>query len=211
MLVTGSSAGGYGASANFPWIQEAYPKSHGYVIADASQGVTTGAFDTGNPGRNSWNPQLASWVFGNYPSLISGPDLLRTAAKEYRHTKVSQFTTRFDEVQTGFYGLMKLFYGPGGTCPIPSTDWNQLMLGTLDSYAAEVNNFRHYLADGSYHTIMRSPMFYVEKSAGIPYVDWVGGMLQSRGGTGGAGGGKWQDAACETCLVPTPCSISLAP
>ena len=205
ILVTGSSGGGYGASANFPWIQEAYPNAHVYVIADASQGVTTVAFDTNNPGRNSWNPQLAPWVYGNDPSLIPSPDLLRTAAEFYRHTKVSQFTTALDGVQIAFYGVMKQFYGPGGTCPNPAIDWNQQMLGTLDSYAAEVDNFRYYLAGGTYHTIMRSPLFYTEASAGIPYADWVGAMLQSMGGTGGAGGGQWRDAACETCLDPVPC------
>ena len=205
ILVTGSSGGGYGASANFPWIQETYPNAHVYVIADASQGVTTAAFDTSNPGRNSWNPQLAEWVYGTDPSLISSPDLLRIAANAYPHTKVSQFTTALDGVQIAFYGVMKQFYGPGGTCLNPAIDWNNLMLGTLDSYAAEVDNFRYYLAGGTYHTIMRSPLFYTEASAGIPYADWVGAMLQSMGGTGGAGGGQWRDAACKTCLDPVPC------
>ena len=46
---------------------------------------------------------------------------------------------------------------------------------------------------------------YTEASAGIPYADWVGAMLQSMGGTGGAGGGQWRDAACKTCLDPVPC------
>ena len=128
VLVAGSSAGGYGASANFPWIQETFPQAHAYVIADASQGVTTEAFDEGNPGRNSWKPALAPWVFGNDPSLVPGPDLLRTAAEAYPHTKVSQFTTNFDGTQTLFYGLMKQFYGPGGSCPNLAVDWNQQML-----------------------------------------------------------------------------------
>jgi len=205
ILVTGSSAGGYGASANFPWVQDAYPNAHVYVIADASQGVTTNAFDTGNPGRESWNPQLAPWVFGSDPSAIPGPELLGVAATAYRHVKVSQFTTNLDNVQILFYGVMKQFYGPGGTCPSAAADWNQQMLGTLGSYASDIGNYRYYLAGGTYHTIMRSPLFYTEASAGIPYVDWVAAMLQNRGGTGGAGGGAWQDAACPTCLTALTC------
>jgi hypothetical protein len=205
ILVAGSSAGGYGASANFPWIQETYPDAHMYVIADASQGVTTYAFDTGNPGRNSWNPQLAPWVFGNNPSLLVGADLLRTAAEAYPDAKVSQFTTNIDSVQIPFYALMKQFYGPGGSCSNVVVDWNRQMLGTLDDYAAEVENFRFYLAEGTYHTILRSPSFYTESSPGIIYSRWVDAMLQNRGGTGGFGGGDWQDAACETCLVALTC------
>ena len=209
ILVTGSSAGGYGASANFPWIQETYRNAHVYVIADASQGVTTDAFDTGNPGRNSWNPTLAPWVFGNDPSLIPSPDILRVGAEAYPHTKISQFTTALDATQIGFYGLMKQFYGPGGLCPYPGADWNQQMLETMDSYATEIDNFRFYMAEGIYHTIMRSPLFYSEASAGIPYSEWVGAMLKSQGGTGGSGGGKWRDAACGTCLDSIPCSLPL--
>jgi Pectinacetylesterase len=205
ILVAGSSAGGYGASANFPWIQETYPDAHMYVIADASQGVTTDAFDKGTPGRNSWNPKLAPWVFGNNPSLLVGADLLRTAAEAYPNAKVSQFTTNFDSVQIPFYGIMKQYYGPGGSCSNLAVDWNQQMLGTLNDYATEVDNFRFYLAGGTYHTIMSSPNFYTESSPGITYGRWVDAMLQNRGGTGGSGGGDWQDAACETCLGELTC------
>jgi hypothetical protein len=203
ILVTGSSAGGYGASANFPWIAETFPNAHMYVVADASQGVSTPAFDAGNPGRNSWNPNLAPWVFGD--GAWKGSDLLRVPAAAYPHAKVSQFTTNLDGVQIGFYGVMKQFYGPGGPCPNPVVDWNNQMLDTLGEYADEVDNFRFYVADGTYHTIMRSPAFYTEASGGIPYSRWVAAMLQNRGGTGGAGGGAWRDAACPTCLISLPC------
>jgi hypothetical protein len=186
-------------------VQESYPNAHVYVLADASQGVNTAAFDAGNPGRNSWNPQLAPWVYGDDPSSIPGSELLRVAARAYPHTKISQFTTTLDGVQIAFYGLMKQFYGPGGSCPNVAVDWNQQMVGALDSYGAELGNFRYYLAGGNYHTIMRSPTFYTEQSPGIVYSEWLGAMLQSRGGTNGTGGGAWQDAACPGCLTPLPC------
>jgi len=171
ILVTGSSAGGYGATANFPWLADSYPNAHVYVIADASQGVSTPAFDAGDPGRNAWNPQLPPWIFGPPPSTERSADLLRRAAAAYPHAKVSQFTTALDDVQVAFYGVMKQFYGPGGSCPNPVVDWNRQMLGTLESYGAEVGNFRYYLAGGTYHTIMRSPLFYTEASPGIVFSD----------------------------------------
>ena len=205
ILVTGSSAGGYGAGAHFPWLADTYPNAHVYVLADASQGVSTQAFDNGNPGRNSWNPQLPPWIYGPPPTSVPGPDLLRMATEAYPHAKVSQFTTKLDTVQYSFYAVQKQFYGPGGTCPNPAPDWNQQMLGTLGSYGSEVNNFRYYLADGTYHTIMRSPLFYTESSPGIVFSEWLGAMLQNRGGTRGTGGGNWQDVACPTCLQPLPC------
>ena len=203
VLVTGSSAGGYGASYHFPWVQETFPNAHTYVLADASQGVTTPAFDS--VGRNTWNSVLPPWVFGDDSSQVPGAETLRVAARAYPHAKISQFTTALDDVQVSFYGVMKQFYGPGGSCPNPAVDWNQQMLGTLDSYAAELGNFRYYLAGGTYHTIMRSPAFYTENSAGISYSSWLAAMLQSRGGTGGKGGGNWKNVACPTCLTELAC------
>ena len=205
ILVTGSSAGGYGASANFPYIADSYPNAHMYVLADASQGVTTPAFDTGDPGRNSWNPQLPQWIFGAPPTSVPSSELLRRATEAYPHAKVSQFTTALDDVQVAFYGVMKAFYGPGGTCPNPAVDWNQQMIGTLTSYGDETGNFRYYLADGNYHTIMRSPLFYTESSAGIAYSSWLASMLSNRGGTNGVGGGDWKNVACSDCTTALTC------
>jgi hypothetical protein len=201
VLVAGSSAGGYGASANFPWLASTYPQADMFVLADASQGVTTRTFDTSTPGRGSWDMNLAPWVFGSDPSLVSGPDLLGVAAAAYPQARVSQFTTVSDSVQSGFYGVMKQFYGPGGSCPKVDVDWTRQMVGTLRSYAAELPNFRFYLAEGSYHTSLRSPVFFTESSAGPSLEDWVTAMLRNSGGTSGT----WRNVACEKCLVPPRC------
>jgi Pectinacetylesterase len=204
ILVTGSSAGGYGATANFPWIADTFKSARVSLLADASQGVTTTAFDTGLPGRNSWNPQLPPWVFGPAPSAVSGGDLIRVLAGAYPQSKIAQFTTPLDGVQIAFYGYMKQAYGPGGSCPNPVADWNQLMLGDLQRYEAGSPNYRHYVAAGSYHTIMRTPLFFTEASAGPTFAGWLGNMLKNQGGTGGKGG-KWDSVACPTCLAPLPC------
>ena len=202
ILVTGASAGGYGATFNFPHLADAYPNAHMFVLADASQGVTTPAFDAGTPGRGSWNSQFPSGVDPATP----GEDVLRAMAERHPRAKVSQFTTAADGVQVGFYGVMKQFYGPGGSCPNAAVDWNNQMLGTLAEYDSQVPNFRYYLAAGTYHTLLRSTLFYTESSPGVVFADWLTAMLANRGGTGGAGGGAWRDVACPDCLTPLPCN-----
>ncbi len=218
VLVAGASAGGYGAIANFPWIERAYRNAHTYVIADASQGVTTPGFD--GFGRNAWNMQLAPWAFGNNPSAIPGPELLRVAAKARPKVKAAQFTTAYDETQISFYGYMAAyygfagFYGGGGSCanlpvggsnivPGVAIDWNHQMVATLLSYASDVPNFRYYLAAGSYHTLMRSSRFYTENSAGIVFSQWVDDMLSNRGGRRGHGGG-WDNVGSPYQLPCLP-------
>lgn len=204
ILVTGVSAGGYGATANFPWIEETFKTARVSLLADASQGVTTAAFDIGDPGRYSWNPQLAPWVFGPAPSVLPGNQLMRAVAEAYPRSKVAQFTTALDVVQVQFYGVMKQFYGPGGSCPNVAVDWNNQMLSALTADGADLPNFRYYLAAGTYHTLLRDDNYYDEATNGVPFASWLGQMLKNQGGTGGRGG-KWLDIACPDCLTPLPC------
>ena len=197
ILVTGSSAGGYGASGNFPWIKEAFPAAEVHVIADASQGVTPPAFDSGNPGRNSWSPTLAPWIYGVDPSPVRSADILLRAAEYYPGVRVAQFTTRFDGVQIGFYAAAELTTAPGGSCRNPLVDWNQQMVATLGGYIGTAPNFRYYVPRGTYHTIMGQPEFYSESTGSVAYADWVAAMLQ--------GGDLWRNVACPACLTPAPC------
>jgi hypothetical protein len=198
ILVAGSSAGAYGATGNFAWIKESYPKAQADAISDSGQGVTTAAWDMGDPGRDSWNFQLPPWIFDD--PAVRSKDVARKVARYYPHSKFSQFTTKLDEVQVLFYSLM----GPNGSCRKPAIDWNQQMLKGLRNTAKE-GNFRGYLATGpsevtpglTYHMIMSFPRFYTEQSAGILFSKWVDGMLN--------GGLPWSNAACLNCLDPIPC------
>ncbi|WP_088279696.1 pectin acetylesterase-family hydrolase [Ideonella sp. A 288] len=215
ILVTGSSAGGYGASTNFPWVQKAFPKAKLAVLADAAQSVMTPAWDASTPGRGSWNSQLAPWIFGNDASKFASSTILRIAAEAHPKARVAQFTTNFDGVQIGFYDVMKRFYPPGGACPNVALDWNGQMLSNLQSYASGLRNYRHYVAAGQYHTILRSPLFYTEASAGVPFSDWFAGLVDRRGGDDDDGdddddrrkgrASAWQNVACPGCLAAIPC------
>jgi len=198
LLVAGASAGGYGAVINFPWAAKLFPNARLSVLADASQGVSTPAFDTGLPGRGSWDLQLAPWAFGNDPQALRSGELLRAAARAYPAARFGQYTTTQDSVQSSFYAYMKAAYGPGGSCPRALPDWNQQMLGTLASYSTELANFRSYVAPGDEHTILGSDAYYDTPSWGPRFADWLAAMLDPT-----AAG--WANAACPDCLVPLPC------
>ncbi len=217
VLVTGVSAGGYGATVNSPWVGRAFPRAKMFVLADASQGVTTAAFDAGNPGRQSWNPQLAPWVFGSGAAQASGPEVMRRAAMGQRKARLAQFTTQFDVVQIGFYGVIKQFYGPGGACANTAVDWYQQMSKQIVADGSQLRNFRFYLSAGQYHTLLRDDNFYNETSAGPPFANWLTAMLSKRGRGHGPGGDDddddddddngiaWTNVACPACLVNLPC------
>jgi hypothetical protein len=63
-------------------------------------------------------------------------------------------------VQIQFYAVMKQLYQYGGTCANPAIDWHRQMTDTLLSYGSTVRNYRYYMAEGTYHTLLRSPQFY---------------------------------------------------
>lgn len=215
VLVAGSSAGGYGATANAPWVAQHFDDAQLYVLADASQGVTVPGFDNGEPGRSSWKPQWHRPTFGagNFP----GKELMRHAARADRNGRYAQFTTAFDTVQIQFYGAMVQGYG-GASCMNPANpvqslvvDWHNKASAQLVADAQDLRNYRHYVAAGTYHTLLRSPQFYAEQSAGPVFADWLRDMLQGRGkgarenGQGHGLGGHWNNEACPNCLAPFPC------
>jgi hypothetical protein len=71
------------------------------------------------------------------------------------------------------------------------------MSTTRQSYAATMTNFRHCVAAGGYHIILRTPLFCSESPAGLSFSSWSASML--------AGSAGWANAACPTCLIPVSC------
>lgn len=198
LLVTGASAGGYGASAHFPWLARQFPQARLAVFADASQGVSTATFD--NSARATWNPQLAPWVFGSDPLAVPSNQLLMRGAQAYPSGRFAQYTTTQDGVQAGFYAYMKVAYGPGGSCPRITPDWNRQMLATLSTYKAQLPNFRAYVLPGTSHTVIGDAGFYADSPAGPTVATWLGAMLDWSSSSP-----DWQNAACPDCLVPLAC------
>jgi len=101
------------------------------------------------------------------------------------------------------------------SCPNIPLDWHNKAALQLSADAAELRNYRHYVAAGQYHTLLRSAQFYAEQSAGPVVADWLRDMLQGRGlgqgdgqgnGQGHGQGGHWQNEACPDCLAQLPCS-----
>lgn len=194
VLVAGSSAGGYGATINFAWVRKLYPDAKVNVLADASQGITTPAFDTGGPrvGRGSWNTQMPPWGTGIDPASIPGPQLMHVAAQAHPEVRAAQFTTVLDQVQMEFYGVMRGCFSLDGSCATVPLDWyTQMVTGVLTDRAT-LPNYRHYVAAGSYHTVLTGPEFYAERSAGIALKQWLDAML--------SGGSRWRNVACPGCL-----------
>lgn len=181
LLVTGSSAGAYGAATHFGRIREAFPEGRAAMLGDAGQGVTTADLFTDR--NNTWRYDLPANVFGADAQLTADDDIVADLAAHYPQDRFAQYTTAHDITQASFYSLM----GVANACRA----WTDKMASDLERRQG-VTNFRSYLAAGQSHTILRSPRFYSEASAGGRFVDWFASMLGD--------GANWDNEACAECL-----------
>lgn len=184
LLVSGSSAGAYGAATHYTALRALYPKARSTFLGDSGQGVTTPEFERAR--NRSWNYQLPTSVFG--PEAQNTPDTTVVAklAAHFPTDRFAQFTSIHDATQTAFFAQMQ----PGQACHA----WTNTMGSELRSRQASAN-FRSYVAQGKTHTILRAPLFFSEQSAGLPFTAWLGALLNDEA-TPPA------NASCPSCQTP---------
>jgi hypothetical protein len=181
ILVTGSSAGAYGAATHFGRIRDVFPGGRAVMLGDAGQGVTTPDFLSLRNGN--WKYDLPQSVFGDNPRLTDDDDIVAELAAHYPNDRFAQYTTAHDITQSAFYALM----GASNACRA----WTEKMARDLTRRQTAAN-FRSYLADGQSHTILRARLFYTEQSGGAPFAEWVAALLN---------GGAPANTACEHCVA----------
>lgn len=202
VLVTGSSAGAYGAVTHFPRVRAAWPAATAAMLGDAGQGVVTATFDVA---RNAnWNFQLDSGVYGPNPQSVPSGELVRKLVAKFPGDRFAQYTTATDLVQIQFYDIMA--NGLSGTQGTACTAWTSGMLaGLADNQKA--GNFRSYMAAGTSHTLLRGssqgaagvPLFFEEASAGLAFTTWMSSLVS-------ASGSGWDNKACTNCTtLPMAC------
>lgn len=203
VLVTGSSAGAYGAVAHYPRVRAAWPGATAALLGDAGQGVVAGSFDASR--HNNWNFQLDAGVYGASPQTIPSAELVRRLAASYPGDRFAQYTTATDLVQMQFYDIMA--NGLTGTQGTACTAWTQGMLAGLAENQKGAN-FRSYMAAGTTHTLLRGrsqgatgvPLFFEETSTGVPFTTWMGGLVS-------ASGSGWDSQACTNCTTLPACPL----
>lgn len=225
VAVAGSSAGAYGAVATFPFIQEMLPeKARTYLLADAGNGVVNQAFVM-DALKEQWDvaPNMATWLPGISAALLDRPDaanilevaLVSGIARAYPHTRLAQYTTAWDAVQTQFLNIMEEIENPlvwsDPDVLLPRfCEWSAR--AHAQAYASALaSNYRFYIGAGTSHTVLPGlPIagfgnIYAEDSArGVPMVDWVTAMLRKNGKS--PSGVKWKNVQCATgqCEPPFP-------
>jgi hypothetical protein len=204
LLVTGSSAGGYGATLNFPYLQAAFPKAKTYLLADASEAIVTQGFiDSVFTFEQVWNvestlPLLFNDALTTYSALGFNAEIFARLSEAYPASRFAQYTTAFDAVQVQFLKIMdQNDQGNGNpfTWGLTEADflyfyeWNARMLGSVDYLSATSSNYQYYIGSGNIHTVLTDAFatdeiphpFYQEQSTeGVKFTHWLDRFVSSR-------------------------------
>lgn len=169
VVISGSSAGAYGAIHHAPFVMDHYAGAPVVMIGDGGVGVIPvgwsvmaqwGLFDT-----------VPEQYAGYYdPATFTANDLYRTYGGAYPQNTFAEYTTTADNVQVAFSRLMGIL-----------TPWDVEMFAMLDELEAEMGNFSSYVAGGSLHTILSQPEFYTYEVEGVTVYEWMADLLDGDG------------------------------
>ena len=199
LVVAGSSAGGYGAMFNFPYLQEVFPKANSVLLSDGAATVLTQGFiDTVFVDEGNWNAgtTLPTWVpgiseFGNYNAENFNETIFNGLAEFFPKSRFAQYTTDWDDVQVLFYNIMvNLDNGvihPDTWFQIPPEsfcEWNNRMEISLNQ-TNFAKNYQYYIGAGAVHTVLTdafgADVFYNESSAeDVKFTKWIKNRVKNK-------------------------------
>lgn len=179
LIVTGSSAGAYGAVFHAPYVLEQYPDADAVVLGDAGIGITSPTFD----GLPQWGTLENSYEGSAQTELTFNNELYTSVALNWPNARVAQYTSNLDTTQI-------FFYLAGGGDP---TQWSTLARERLSMLNDAAENFYSYIGGGDSHTILASELFYTLMADGVRFLDWFSALVNDSADAA--------DVVCTECLT----------
>tara|TARA_B100000073_G_scaffold177819_1_gene147222 strand:- start:927 stop:2210 length:1284 start_codon:yes stop_codon:yes gene_type:complete len=208
VLLSGSSAGGYGATFNFPYFQSLFGRTKVALFADASLGVISRGFTQtvlnyqGPWGIEDTLPRNFQSLIGNFNHLTLNKQVMLRLAYQYPWNRFAQYSTGTDIVQIQFSKISDQV-SRGNLDPttwgVTESDlgyilgWQLQANASLHALSAFTWNYQFYLGEGTCHMVLNdfcednafpvsSPSpFYNEQSArGISFNEWLHTFATSR-------------------------------
>ncbi|GGF77426.1 pectin acetylesterase-family hydrolase [Alteromonas lipolytica] len=195
VLVTGSSAGGYGATLNFPYVKNAFPHSKVSLFSDAAAGVLSSGFvSTAFTNNHSWGvestlPTLFAQYLGSYDAITLNQNMMTLLASAYPESRFAQYSTEYDAVQVLFLKISSMIddgnLNPGDWALSPADymlfgEWSARMRGSHEALDETLPNYQYFIGAGSVHTVLTdifaepgSSPFYEESVGRVRFKRWL--------------------------------------
>ncbi|MGJ3239920.1 MAG: hypothetical protein ACFE0Q_14510 [Anaerolineae bacterium] len=179
IVISGCSAGGYGAVTHAPYIMENYAGVPAAMIADSSHGVLP----------PSWGGLLTWGTLDNLPAFI--PEMAAVTVDEYDTTlqielsasyfpdnQFAQFNSYLDGVQIGFYGrILGQELSTEEEFVALGSQWSAALLTNIRRLSM-LENFNNYTAGGFQHCVVNSDLFYAYDQNGVNFADWFADVVE---------------------------------
>ena len=194
VMVSGCSAGAYGAILHSAYIADHYQGAEVAVVADAGGGIITDTF---------LNDSLPNWgAEANLPPFVEGlqrpltelsiEDVYVSIAGTFPQHRFAQLSTLYDNDQIFFYTAM------GGEAEA----WPGLYQQSLQTIAEAAPNFRYYLAEGPMHCALPYPFMHERATDGVPLTGWVSDLATAEAAPDSVmcqGDACLMDPICDAC------------
>lgn len=163
LVVSGASAGGFGAVLNYDAFRAAWPAAASYLVDDSGPPLERGAVSQAL--LDAW---YASWRLDLVLDPLCGAacrtDLsagLAAVARKYPHDRLALLSSLQDQVISGYYQI------DGGRL--------EQALGALASDVIDpAPNARFFFVPGTTHTMLGAPASFTQ---GVSLLDWLGQQL----------------------------------
>ncbi len=196
ILVTGCSAGAYGALLHSAYVAQRWPEAKITMLADSGAGIITETFFADSFPNWGAAANLPEWIPGLHAKPVEEMDLTDVyvaLAEHYPQFRFAHFTSAFDDNQTFFFTAM------GGE----AEDWPGLMRARMEDIRARAENFRYYIPPGPVHCILPYHIFYSQAVGGVRFVDWLRELVLGEDIPDDAaceGEACFDDEACAACV-----------
>ncbi|MET0403285.1 MAG: pectin acetylesterase-family hydrolase [Cystobacter sp.] len=169
VVVTGSSAGGYGAVLNYTLVRSLFPNARVFLVDDAGPMLRSGAIPA--PLRAAWS---RAWKYDAVmdaidPAVKNDFSAIHPAlARKFPDDRMALLSSLRDQVIRGYMGLSP-------------EQFQAALLDLSTSVLEPLDQTRSYLVPGEGHTLLSSPgSFNVQ---GVPLLDWLNQMHAADGDT----------------------------
>ncbi len=184
VVLSGSSAGGFGAGGNAQRVQEAFGAIPVVVLNDSGPPMPTDAVSPclQRQWRETWN--LDATVLKDCGENCPNAD-------EFLFDLARHQMSFSEDTAGGFFSFtadrtIRAFFGFGqNECVlrgIPDTP-PELFEAGLNAYRAqamEVGRYGTYFVDGGAHTCLTGTCFYETEAGGVPLTQWIEGLFEGR-------------------------------
>jgi len=192
LLVTGVSAGGFGASASVVPIQRAFPWVKAKLLDDSGPPMPSSVLATclQKKWRENWG--LEQSMLKDCGASCTKPDDYTFdygvhLAKVFNNRLSGMIEAQGDEVISMFFGQGLKGFGGAGPCTgiflvdaVPAETFKSGLLQFREA-VKPYSSFGSFYPAGTQHTWLMGPSFYTHATGGTKLVDWVSDIVNDKG------------------------------